>query len=1239
MNISITKSLLRRSAALAMLGLLLVPASMAKVVKVDGITYNYSTKTRVATVEQYDIQNLRDENGNLVKDENGKNVKDSTFYVGDIVIPPTVSIDGVDYPVVGTEAAAFQNCRDLTSVILPESCVTIDNNTFNGCEKLTNWPVPSTATKIGQGSFVRCKSLTEAVIPAGVNGKLITGMFAECASLKKITFAATTEATQLQLNYFVLSAPATAGYPPVEELYIYRQLSDPTQNNLSPFHNVTTLKKVVLGGEMTSVNSTMFQGCTALEAVEFEEGNKIAAIGTSAFASCKALKSIDLPAAVTAIEASTFNGASSLESITMGDVTSIGVTAFYNSGLTSLDGVAATVQTIGQQAFQNSKIAGDVTLPAAVTAIGSQAFAGTQATSFAIPAGVASIGNAAFAPIETLAAINLDEGNEAFKMENGVLYNAAGTRLLVSAHQGEIGTELSNEAVESVDNYGLAFSPFETVELPNVTSLGNYAFYKAAVKAYTIKAATSLGQNLFNSSALESLVIEDGRNEIPQGLAANCPKLASVTLPETTTSMMRDCFANCPSLVEMELPSNVSYMEPGSVPATIQTLRVLNPSVPALADGVFNAEQGNVVCKVAPGSVKAFKAAAQWQYLNIQADPTIVVENVEKGCPTGLYFTTTDGKLYFKNEDGDIIDTNFEAGAHAFTLGSYKNRIYVADAGVNFTYQDPNQPLGDGQLFYVNRTGDIYYRVTVLNNVGGAPSEDPFTMFIDATENKIYIADRNVGVHEMSADAAGLYGQQPFLFQNQWLPFYNDYIAWGSITGGFTRDSHGIFWMTKKYNGVGVLRFTRNDIYSDGVIAGKPVPYKKLFSDVIIKTAYLDEANGYYYMHVLKDPYGCAPGIYRIALNRLCDPETGADVEGNTELKIADCQLIDDSPILSNRGQEASGEIANVAQITGDGENIYWGYIAATSDENSITGSVPLDAENPLHKSGIKTIKSADENPVVTFAVENVEAYGITGATYVAPPVVAPQSITLNQTEAEFTQVGEQLQLEATILPDDATDQTVAWASDNETFVTVDAAGLVTVVALPEADAEDAVVNITATSNANPELVATCVVTVKKQEPVVILPTSIELNVEEIEFSEPGEQVQLVATILPEDATELELVWESSNPDVATVDENGLVTASETFFEGAAGIRRAPVDGQGLAVITVRSAAAPEVSATCNVIASRPTGIYDVNAGKAVESVKYYNAAGLESAAPFQGVNIMVKKFQDGSTQVLKVVK
>ena len=976
------KQLITYNHWLRRLMLAIVCVSAATALQAASITYdgiNYTTSGNKATIAKYTID---------------KTVTpyDTLFYSGDIVIPETFTYEGTEYTVVATAANSFLDCRNLTSVKLPASCVTIARNTFKGCSSLTTSPIPETATSVGSGVFNGCTSLEEITIVPGWN-KPISEEFANCDNLKRLIITDGETPVVMKLTAFGSNPEARTALSSIEYIYMGRNVDASAYTNAEqPFHNMSGLKTLVIGGETTTIQSTTFQGCTALTNVTFNEGNKVSSIGTSAFASCTSLTSIDIPHAVTVIEQSVFNGCRSLKSVTMGDnVTSIGITAFYNTALTSFNFPSA-LTSIGQSAFENSQLTGNINLPTALTAIGTQAFAGTQLTGVSIPASVTSIGQGAFAPIPTLASISLAEGNATFKLDYGVLLNAGGTRLLVTAHEGNIGTTYSNATVTTIDNYGLAYAPFTSVELPALTTIGNYGFAYSDIEAYTLESNVNVGQNVFAGSALQSIVIAEGRNEIPQGLCAGCTNLTSVTLPTTATNMMRNCFEGCTALEEMEIPANVNYMEPGSVPTTIKVLRVLNVNTPALAAGVFNETQGDVICKVAPESVSLFKNANQWRYLNIVADETISGEGSTLGCPSGLYFATTSGALMYKDEDGNIVNTNFNAGKHALTLQSYKNRVYVAVAGERFTYQDPNQPLGDGELFYVNNTNGIFYRVTVLNNVGYAPSEDPFTMFIDENENKIYISDRNVGIHELNADTTGLYGSQPFLLQNQWLPYYNDEISWGSITGGFTQDKHGIFWMSKKFNGICLLRFKKNDIYPEGG-QGHTKHYNALFKDAIIKTFYLDEENGYLYMQVQTDPYGCVPGIYRIALNKIENMQTGADLEGNENLRIADCELIDDSPILME-GAEDSGELANVAQINSDGNYIYWSYIAPPDDSKAIRNSVPLDVNNPLHHSGIKCLpaKAKEDGTMPTnvgFAIEGVEAYGVCGATYTEP--VDPQ--------------------------------------------------------------------------------------------------------------------------------------------------------------------------------------------------------------------------------------------------------
>ena len=82
-------------------------------------------------------------------------------------------------------------------------------------------------------------------------------------------------------------------------------------------------------------------------------------------------------------------------------------------------------------------------------------------------------------------------------------------------------------------------------------------------------------------------------------------------------------------------------------------------------------------------------------------------------------------------------------------------------------------------------------------------------------------------------------------------------------------------------------------------------------------------------------------------------------------------------------------------------------------------------------------------------------------------------AITLNKTATTITAGQTETLSVSSVTPDDATDQTVTWSSDNDAVATVDADGKVTAVALGTA-------NITATANDGSGVTATCVVTVNK---------------------------------------------------------------------------------------------------------------------------------------------------------------
>ena len=103
------------------------------------------------------------------------------------------------------------------------------------------------------------------------------------------------------------------------------------------------------------------------------------------------------------------------------------------------------------------------------------------------------------------------------------------------------------------------------------------------------------------------------------------------------------------------------------------------------------------------------------------------------------------------------------------------------------------------------------------------------------------------------------------------------------------------------------------------------------------------------------------------------------------------------------------------------------------------------------------------------------------------------------------------------------------WTSGDEDVATIDANGLVTAV---EAGTADITVSVPDT-----ELTSTCKVTVTVPVEGIQAPDEMQLTINGTASREIG------AKLVPEDATGVKLVYASSDENIATVDENGVVTA------------------------------------------------------------------------------------------------
>ena len=152
----------------------------------------------------------------------------------------------------------------------------------------------------------------------------------------------------------------------------------------------------------------------------------------------------------------------------------------------------------------------------------------------------------------------------------------------------------------------------------------------------------------------------------------------------------------------------------------------------------------------------------------------------------------------------------------------------------------------------------------------------------------------------------------------------------------------------------------------------------------------------------------------------------------------------------------------------------------------------------------------------------------------------------------EVTVGDEPAELAVEIAPEDATYKDLEWSSSDEEVVKVDDSGIVTAV-----KAGKAVLTATANDPGNDKKVSAAI-SVTVLQPVL----SLGLDQSTVELAK-GKSVTLAAEMTPEDASNKQLTWTSSDPAVAAVDSKGKVTAKGL---GNATITCEAADGAGASV-------------------------------------------------------------------------
>ena len=529
-------------------------------------------------------------------------------------------------------------------------------------KNLTSLTIGDSVTSIGQAAFAYCSGLTEVTIPNSVTS-LGSYAFYGCSGLTSFTLSDGDTEISIGANSFsetrvqnlYVGRNWTGDLPKSHYLTTLTIGNSVTSIGGSAFQGCSSLTEVTIPNSVTSIGQDAFQGCRGLTEVSI--GNSVTSIDDQAFSGCSGLTSVTIPNSVTGIGNSVFSGCSGLTSFTLSDgdtdmsigansfsntkvqtlyvgrnwtgdlpkshylttltignsVTSIGEYAF--SGCSGLTGVTIgnSVTSIGEYAFSGCSGLTGVTIPNSVMRIGGAAFQGCSGlTKVTIPNSVTSIGGLAFSGCSGLTELTI--GNSVTSISNFAFNDCGGLQKvnysslehlcsidfgtrssnpLWCAHNLYIGENKIEElvvpsTVKDIKACAFAGGNFTTVNIPNsVMTIGADAFadcteletvhfedgaspldlvadafhyynYNGTETYYQVINDLYLGRNIANRTALrpKNLVIGNLVTEF-YNFKGN-KNLVSLTLGSGLTAIPADAFNGCSSLTEVTIPNSVT---------------------------------------------------------------------------------------------------------------------------------------------------------------------------------------------------------------------------------------------------------------------------------------------------------------------------------------------------------------------------------------------------------------------------------------------------------------------------------------------------------------------------------------------------------------------------------------------------------------------------------------------------------------------------------------------------------